>query len=251
MQALHIKADVQIVHLLAQLAEGVIAIAHRILVVDGRQHVGQRRIRFNMLFELSQHRHQLRHFFGALRRRQQEQNRVEIALLRHDAVFTQIMRQNGRRDAELTVLPAFSVNARGGQQQLARVDKILVVRIALKTMPARVGFEAEEAALPGDRLGRVILPWTPRHHWRNKGLDHLAVSDDRFPRLNAQRHTLGPQAAAALTFMNFGVDVQRGKQRIERAGGGMQHKGVIQPLVRTETRLAAQMVILFMDLRRL
>ncbi len=51
--------------------------------------------------------------------------------------------------------------------------------------------------------------------------------------------------------MNFGVDVQRGKQRIERAGGGMQHKGVIQPLVRTETRLAAQMVILFMDLRRL
>ncbi len=251
MQALHIKADVQIVHLLAQFAEGIIAIAHRILVVDGRQHVGQRRIRFNMLFELSQHRHQLRHFFGALRRRQQEQNRVEIALLRHDAVFTQIMRQNGRRDAELTVLPAFSVNARGGQQQLARVDKILVVRIALKTMPARVGFEAEEAALPGDRLGRVILPWTPRHHWRNKGLDHLAVSDDRFARLDAQRHTLGPQAAAALTFMNFGVDVQRGKQRIERAGGGMQHKGVIQPLVRTETRLAAQMVILFMDLRRL
>ena len=251
MQALHIKADVQIVHLLAQFAEGIIAIAHRILVVDGRQHVGQRRIRFNMLFELSQHRHQLRHFFGALRRRQQEQNRVEIALLRHDAVFTQIMRQNGRRDAELTVLPAFSVNARGGQQQLARVDKILVVRIALKTMPARVGFEAEEAALPGDRLGRVILPWTPRHHWRNKGLDHLAVSDDRFARLDAQSHTLGPQAAAALTFMNFGVDVQRGKQRIERAGGGMQHKGVIQPLVRTETRLAAQMVILFMDLRRL
>ncbi len=154
------------------------------------------------------------------------------------------MRQNGCRDAKLTVLPTFSVNARGGQQQFARVDKILVVRVAFKTMPARVGFEAEEAALPGDRLGRVILPWTPRHHWRNKGLDHLAVGDDRFARLNAQRHTLGPQAAAALTFMNFGVDVQRGKQRIERAGGGMQHKGVIQPLVRTETRLAAQMVIL-------
>ncbi len=51
-----------------------------------------------------------------------------------------------------TILPTFSVNARGGQQQLARVDKILVVRVAFKTMPARVGFEAEEAALPGDRL---------------------------------------------------------------------------------------------------
>ena len=204
-----------------------------------------------MLFKLPQHRHQLRHFFGAFRRRQQEQNRVEIALLRHDAVFTQIMRQNSRRNAELTVLPTLRVDARGGQQQLARVDKILVVRVAFKTMPARVGFEAEEAALPGDRLGRVILPWAPRHHWRNKGLDHLAVGDDRFARLNAQRHTLGPQAAAALTFMDFSVDVQCGEQRIERAGGSMQHKGVIQPLVRTEARLAAQMVILFMDLRRL
>ncbi len=118
-------------------------------------------------------------------------------------------------------------------------------------MPARARLEAEEAALPGDRLGRVILPRAPRHHRRNKGLDHLAVGDDRFARLNAQRHTLGPQATAALTFMDFSVDVQCGEQRIERAGGSMQHKGVIQPLVRTEARLAAQMVILFMDLRRL
>jgi hypothetical protein len=51
--------------------------------------------------------------------------------------------------------------------------------------------------------------------------------------------------------VDFGVNIQRSKQRIERAGGGMQHKGVIQPLMRTEARLAAQMVILFMDLRRL
>ena len=204
-----------------------------------------------MLFKLPQHRHQLRHFFGAFRRRQQEQNRVEIALLRHDAVFTQIMRQNSRRNAELTVLPTLRVDARGGQQQLARVDKILVVGIALEAMPARARFETEETALPGDRLSRVILPRAPRHYRRNKRLDHLAIGDDRFARLDAQRHAFGPQAAAALAFVNFGVDVQRGEQRIKRAGGGMQHKGVIQPLVRTETRLAAQMVILFMDLRRL
>lgn len=111
-------------------------------------------------------------------------------------------------------------------------------------MPARARFEAEETTLPGDRFGRVILPRAPRHHRRNKGLNHLTVGDDRFARLDAQRHAFGPQAAAALAFVNFGVDVQRGEQRIKRAGGGMQHKGVIQPLVRTEARLAAQMVIL-------
>ena len=161
------------------------------------------------------------------------------------------MRQNGRRDAELTVLPTLRVDARGGQQQLARVDKILVVGIALEAMPARARFEAEETALPGDRLSRVILPRAPRHYRRNKRLDHLAIGDDRFARLDAQRHAFGPQAAAALAFVDFGVDVQCGEQRIKRAGRGMQHKGVIQPLVRTEARLAAQMVILFMDLRRL
>ncbi len=51
--------------------------------------------------------------------------------------------------------------------------------------------------------------------------------------------------------MNFGVDIQRGKQRIKRAGRGVQHKGVIQPLVRAEARLAAQVVIFFVDLRGL
>ncbi len=123
LQALHIKADIEIVHLLAQFAQGVIAIAHRIFVVDGRQHIGQRRIRLNMLLELPEHRYQMRHFFGALRRRQQEQNRVEIALLRHDAVFTQIVRQNSRRNAELGIVAAIGIDARGGQQQLTRVDK--------------------------------------------------------------------------------------------------------------------------------
>jgi arginine/lysine/ornithine decarboxylase len=32
------------------------------------------------------------------------------------------MRQNGRRDAELTVLPTLRVDARGGQQQLAPAE---------------------------------------------------------------------------------------------------------------------------------
>ena len=58
----------------------------------------------------------------------------------------------------------------------------------------------------------------------------------------------GPQAAAALTFMNFGVDVQRGKQRIERAGGGVHHKGVVHAFVRYITLLPFDVAVFFMNL---
>ena len=51
--------------------------------------------------------------------------------------------------------------------------------------------------------------------------------------------------------MDFGVHVECRKQRVEWAGRGVQHKGVVQALMRAETRLAAQMIIFFMDLRGL
>ena len=51
--------------------------------------------------------------------------------------------------------------------------------------------------------------------------------------------------------MYFGIHVQRGEQRIKRAGRRMQHKGVIQPLVATKAFLPANMVIFFMNLRGL
>ena len=51
--------------------------------------------------------------------------------------------------------------------------------------------------------------------------------------------------------MHFGVDIQRGKQRIERAGGGVHHKGVIQTLVRNIALLTFDMAVFFMDLRGL
>ena len=70
-------------------------------------------------------------------------------------------------------------------------------------------------------------------------------------RFNPYHNALSPQPTPTLPFMNFGVNVQRGKQRVERAGRSMEHKGIIQPLMRAKTRLSADMVIFFMDLRRL
>jgi len=161
------------------------------------------------------------------------------------------VRQDSGRNAEIGVFTCLRINARRGQQQLAGVNKVLILGIARKAVPLVARLKAEEAALAGDKLGGVILPRTTADHRRHKGLDHLAVGDDRFTRLNAQLDALCPQPATALALVNFGVDIERGKQRVKGAGRGMKHKGVIQTLVRAETRLAAQVVIFFVDLRSL
>ncbi len=204
-----------------------------------------------MLFKLPQHRHQLHQLLRALGWRQQEQDGVEIALLRHNAVLAQVVGENGRRNAEIGIVPCFSINARRGQQQLARIDEILFTGIAFKTVPFCTRFKTKEATLAGDSLRGVILPWPPRHHRWDKRFDHIAVGDDGLARFNAQLDALRPQPASALALVDLGVHVQRRKQRVKRAGGGMQHERIVQPLVRAEARLTANMVILFMDLRRL
>ena len=161
------------------------------------------------------------------------------------------MGENGRRNAEIGIVPCFSINARRGQQQLARIDEILLAGIAFKTVPFCTRFKTKEATLAGDSQRGVILPWPPRHHRRDKRFDHIAVGDDGLARFNAQLDALRPQPASALALVDLGVHVQRSKQRVKRAGGGMQHERIVQPLVRAEARLTANMVILFMDLRRL
>ncbi len=238
-------------HLLAKRAQGVAFITYRVFLTDGRQHIGKRRIVFDMLLKARQHRDQMRHFLRALGGRQQKQDRVEIRLFRHDAVFTQVMREDRRRHAEIAVLAGFCVNAGRGEQQLARVDEILLARVTGKAVPRRARLKAEKAPLAGDGVGRVILPGPPCYRIRNKRFDHPAVGDDRFARLDAKLHTVGPQPLAALAFVDFRVDVQRREQRIKGAGGGVQHEGVIEPLVRAKARLTTNMVIFFVDLRGL
>ncbi len=204
-----------------------------------------------MPLKLRQHRHQMGHFRRALCRGQQEQDRVEIAFFRHNAVLTQVVRQNRRRNTKLRVLTCLRIDSRRGQQQLAGINKILILGVAIKTMPTGPRLKAEETTLTGDHFGRMILPRAAGDIRRHKRLDHLAVGDDRFTRFDAHFHTLSPQTAAALALMDFGVHIECGKQRVKRAGRGVQHKGIVQALMWAKTGLAAQMVILFMDLRGL
>ena len=128
------------------------------------------------------------------------------------------MGKNRRRNAKLGILPGFCVDPRGGQQQLARVNEVLFLRIALKTVPARARREAKEATFAGNRFGWVILPRAAIHHRRNKRLDHLAVRHNRLTRFNTQLNAFCPQTATTLPFVDFGVDIQRRKQRVKRAG---------------------------------
>ncbi len=85
-------------------------------------------------------------------------------------------------------------------------------------MPAGARLKAKEATLTGDDIGGMILPGATVYLRRHKGLNHFAVSNNRFTRLDAKRHALRPQAAAAFTLVDFGVHVQRGEERIKRTG---------------------------------
>lgn len=158
------------------------------------------------------------------------------------------MCQNSCWNVEFIVFFIFCVDVWGGQQQFVWVDKILVVCVVFKIMLVCVGFEVEEVVFLGDCFGWVILLWVFCYCWWNKGLDYFVVSDDCFVCFDVQCYIFGLQVVVVFIFMNFGVDVQCGKQWIEWVGGGMQYKGVIQLFVWIEMCLVVQMVIFFMDL---
>lgn len=90
------------------------------------------------------------HFRQVFRRREQEQNGVQIAFFWHDTIIAQEVSQNGGRHAEVFVFACLHIDTRCGQQQFARVDKILVLSITREGVPACIGLEFEETQIFGD-----------------------------------------------------------------------------------------------------
>ncbi|CSB34182.1 Uncharacterised protein [Vibrio cholerae] len=82
----------------------------------------------------------LRHIFGW---GEQEEDRVQIALLWDDVVLTQEVGQYGGRNTKVLVFASFWVNPRCGQQELTRVNEILTMLVTFKRMPflARLKFK--------------------------------------------------------------------------------------------------------------
>ena len=105
--------------------------------------------------EARQQGDQLLQFCHIFRRGQQEQNGVKVAFFRYHAVFTQEVGENGGRYAEGVIFAAGGIDPRGGQQKFARIDKVLMLGITVKGVPAFAWAKLEEAQVNGDLRGFI------------------------------------------------------------------------------------------------
>lgn len=106
-------------------------------------------------------------------------------------------------------------------------------------------YKLEEAQINRNLRCFIRLPGFTIHQFRYERTNMLTVIEDQFAGINAIYHTIHPHITTADTFMHFGVDIQCGKQRIERAGGGVHHKGVVHAFVRYITLLPFDVAVFY------
>ena len=158
LQLLDVRLAIEVVHLVADLAQRVAGVALRVLRVERRQCFAERRVAIPQVLELDELRDQRVELAFVLGRRHEEQDAVEIALLRHDALLAQIVRDHGRGHAEVEVLARLAVDARRQQHQLVRIDHRVAVRVAGVAVPARLRVEGPALLLALEDVGRQIFP---------------------------------------------------------------------------------------------
>ena len=135
LQLLDVRLAIEVVHLVADLPERVAGVALAVRRAHRRQHLGERRVAVPEVLELDQLRDQRVELAFVLGRRHQEEDAVEVALLRHDALLAQIVGDHGRGHAEVEVLAGLAVDARRQQRQLVRVDHRIAVGVAGVAVP--------------------------------------------------------------------------------------------------------------------
>ena len=123
--------------------------------------------------------------------------------------------------------------------------------IAVEGMPALTGDEVEEAQIVGHLLGVERFPRAAIDRLRDEGADMVAGLQQQLARLDPEAYALHPHAFPALPGMHARVDIQGGEQRVERAGGGVHHEGVIQPFMVDVARLSLDVAVFLVDLRGL
>jgi hypothetical protein len=149
-------------------------------------------------------------------------------------------------DAEVAVAAIDGVD-----EQLARVDEVLMVGIALEGMPAIFGMKLEEANVIGDFIGRIVLPRTAGNAVGHKRPHQGAGFQDQLARVDAESDAVVPQAQTAAPGMDARVYIQRSKYRVVGAGGGLGHKGVVQAGMVAVARLSLDMAVFLVHLRGL
>ena len=76
----------------------------------------------------------------------------------------------------------------------------------------------------------------------------IVVGDAPQAGLDAAEHAFAPHQFTGFAVVHFGVYIQRGKQRVKRAGGSVHHKSIVETLVVAIARLGADVVVFFMNL---
>lgn len=169
-------------------------------------------------------------------RSQQEEDGVKIAFFRHYAIFAQEVSKNRRGYTERFIFAVTCINT-GLSATVCKdrqsIDSLHSLQKNASVPRVQTGRSADQPqfALFHTTAGLTI------HQFRYERTNMLTVIEDQFAGINAIYHTIHPHITTADTFMHFGVDIQCGKQRIERAGGGVHHKGVVHAFVRYITLL--------------
>ena len=111
LQILYISRLVEIVHFLAELLDRVAGVACRMGVVHAQEDFLHGHVVVDKPFESDELRRQEAELIPVFRRRQQEQDGIQVALFRNDAVAPQVRRQDISVDAEVFILARLGVDA--------------------------------------------------------------------------------------------------------------------------------------------
>ena len=157
---------------------------------------------------------------GGASRRHQEQKRVQVGFLRHDAVFHEVFSDNRPRDAAFFVFTGFDVDSGTLHDNLDG---------ALNGLS---GTASPEAFNVPDRREEAAVLHSPA-------------------KCRARIHGILPKCAVARSFCHGRIDRQRSVDRIGVAGRHILEVGIVEAFVVNVALLSPDVCILLQNLRRL
>ena len=125
----------------------------------------------------------------------------------------------------------------------------MAAAIAVEAVPGGAGLEGPVPAVGSDLVRVAVLPFLCADVVGNKGADVVAAREDVLADADTHEERVAPQLLACFAFMDFGIDVKRREQLVERRRGGVHHEGVIHALVRHIAILSADVGVLLVNLR--
>ena len=135
------------VHLVAQIAQADARVSLRPSANEFRDHILKRQIVVIPPLEGHERAEQRPGLTGLNPRGEQEQERVQIVLLRHDAVFAQILSDDRCRNAEAVIGPRGPIKARREKRKLVGIREGIILADMGKAVPARPRCHLPEAAI--------------------------------------------------------------------------------------------------------